>query len=299
MSSVQLTIVASGKPTGNLQTYTFTRVQEYGSKEVESDETLQFTQTELLHNGRSLVFKGTLSSGRKKQLNVVCKMIRDTETDNRAKYLVREATAYSKNLEELQGICVPKFYGLYVGDIYEEPASCIILEDCGVPLKEQFTEYSLELRIKFVQALMAIHKRGVWHRDLWPSNVVVDSLTDPTRVNIIDFDVARTNHQCPFEAMKIRLFALPAEIRCLEIYQAILGLKLITAPFVKYFGTTVWMSTFVGAEGLVQKGPQSIGYTHEQLLQIANNVLSDYFDQYGENADYVLGKKEWIIEPVA
>ncbi|KAJ3543671.1 hypothetical protein NM688_g5833 [Phlebia brevispora] len=299
MSELQLTVAPSDKRPDTLETYSFTRVQEYPSKELVSNGPIQFTQTKVLHSGNAKVYKGTLSGsahGGTRESSVICKLILDS-TDAREKLLEREATVYSKHLEELQGVCVPRFYGLYVGEIFDEPASCVLLEDCGVALQDLFTEYSVDLRIKSMQALMAIHKRGVIHRDFWPSNVIVDNLTNPTRVNVIDFDTSQIRHTCPFN-MKLQLFALPKAMPCLELYEVALDLKLITAATVKYFGTNIKVTSFVGAEGLVRAGPKPRGFTHEQLLQIADNTLAEYFDMYGEFEEYVTGKKKWVIGPM-
>lgn len=56
--------------------------------------------------------------------------------------------------------------------------------------KITFSNFSISRAIKFRTILESIHKAGVYHGDLWPRNLMVQSRTE--RVIWIDFDRAQT-----------------------------------------------------------------------------------------------------------
>ena len=96
-------------------------------------EPLVFESTELIHRGRSRVFRGVLSGAGYFDVPVVCKLRLFTE--NAYQRLQREAEVYQTKLRDMQGYYIPLFYGLYTGNIsFNQCAVCLILEDCGSSL---------------------------------------------------------------------------------------------------------------------------------------------------------------------
>lgn len=77
------------------------------------------------------------------------------------------------------------------------------------------------------RALMTLHKLGVKHNDFMIGNVLVDSLEKPTRVNIIDFELAEP-HECRF-GMKLHAFTMNTNFQnCKELRDAARGLQLVS-----------------------------------------------------------------------
>ncbi|KAJ3537305.1 hypothetical protein NM688_g6712 [Phlebia brevispora] len=303
MATLQLTVSAFKDPKC-LATYEFTHKSVAKSTEdgaCDSDEAsqppLRFTQSDLVHEGTSKVYKGTLVNGGDTPLRVVCKLIQESPKSNPA-WLDHEAAVYENKLADLQGICVPRFYGLFTGTIADKPASCIILEDCGVALQGYFSAYPQEVSIKSFQLLMAVHKRGVEHRDFWPRNIVVDNVEQPTRYNLIDFEGSYPRHQCLVEGPEIEIFNFP-RVQCPELSRIGLELQLFVPWSVRFFGSGVNILSFRGAEGLARAGRRPATLTDEQILQEARRVLGEYGDKYRRYRDYVAGKKTMMIKPLA
>ncbi|KAJ9325420.1 hypothetical protein DTO027B5_4981 [Paecilomyces variotii] len=116
-----------------------------------------------------------------------------------------ESTAYARLKQH--GLCrlgvVPDFHGV-IKQI--EPKSCQpfldrFLKDKSLPNailieyipdmeKITFENFSISRATKFRTILESIHKAGVYHGDLWPRNLMVQSRTE--RVIWIDFDRAQT-----------------------------------------------------------------------------------------------------------
>lgn len=74
---------------------------------------------------------------------------------------------------------------------------------------------------------MTLHKLGVAHNDFTIGNILVDSMENPTRVNVIDFELTKP-HTCSFR-MKFHAFTLTTDFRrCRELQDIANGLKLVT-----------------------------------------------------------------------
>lgn len=148
--------------------------------------------------------------------------------------LRNEAHLYETNLKNLQGICIPRFYGLYAGTVDDRQAVCLLLEDCMEPLKD---DPPMELRyaptlhlifsfcnaphssIQTIEALLAVHKAGIKQGDFVMWNTVVDTSTNPPRVVLVDFDNA-TPHVCP-RTTPIMLYAMRPSLQefpCQELW---------------------------------------------------------------------------------
>ncbi len=94
---------------------------------------LKFTQSERVYDGPlSKVYRGTLTDDHGTCNRVVCKLVQLTHSGGNPKTVKHEADIYTNHLSQAQGICVPKFYGLFEGEVLDDTAACIILEDCGV-----------------------------------------------------------------------------------------------------------------------------------------------------------------------
>ncbi|KDQ19087.1 hypothetical protein BOTBODRAFT_103494 [Botryobasidium botryosum FD-172 SS1] len=104
--------------------------------------------------------------------------------------LKHEANVY-RQLRKLQGKCVPLFHGLFEGFMQGEAAACIVIDYCGVPLKVTLDRVNRDDLKKVVDAVVAIHKAGVIHNDLYERNIVfLDG-----RPFIINFELA-IPHKC-------------------------------------------------------------------------------------------------------
>lgn len=97
-----------------------------------STEQLTFKRTALLRDRHSRVYRGILSGYSPEDIRVVCKLVVGKKTAD----MKHEAELYQTNLRDMQGHCIPRFYGLYRGsmpsrDTISDDATCLILEDCG------------------------------------------------------------------------------------------------------------------------------------------------------------------------
>lgn len=105
-----------------------------------SSTDLTFKRTALLRNGHSRVYRGILSGYGSEDIRAVCKLVVGTTKTVDMKH---EAEIYETKLRDLQGHCIPRFYGLYRGsmpsdDAVLDDATCLILEDCGERLGTYF-----------------------------------------------------------------------------------------------------------------------------------------------------------------
>ncbi|KAL0959512.1 hypothetical protein HGRIS_011222 [Hohenbuehelia grisea] len=125
--------------------------------------------------------------------------------------LVEEAMLYTGALQPLQGAAVPRCYGLYGGQgEVGQTIACLILENWGECLQQPFhtlplslrcgtsflaswtlPDHACEVRLRVLDCLGAIHRRGLWHGDFAERNV----LERDGDIRIIDFDDARA-HAC-------------------------------------------------------------------------------------------------------
>lgn len=245
MSTLELDILATESVLNQVQPArcTFTRS---GDTPTSANTALKFTQTERVYDGPlSKVYRGTLTDGHGMCEQVICKLVQLTYAGGDPATLKHAADIYTKYLTQAQGICVPKFYGLFEGIILEDIAACVILEDCGEPLTQEQVDDDIRVRYvpyfspyaihahrrtgsgKVYRALMTIHKLGVVHRDFMIGNILVDNLEKPTRVNIIDFEFTEP-HKCGF-GMKLYAFTMNTDFRgCKELRDVAKGLQLIT-----------------------------------------------------------------------
>ncbi|KAI9068201.1 hypothetical protein FKP32DRAFT_182796 [Trametes sanguinea] len=130
------------------------------------------------------------------QYDVVCKVgYHKAQLD----FIRDEAKIYEKHFltPGTMGQVVPTYMGLFVGDTYEGMTTVLVLEDCGRPLLDCLSHYSLEFRIDVIAALTAVHMAGVTLPGFYEENIVVKKRPGETKYTpiIVDFSCAHS-HEC-------------------------------------------------------------------------------------------------------
>ncbi|KAH8111279.1 hypothetical protein DFH11DRAFT_626465 [Phellopilus nigrolimitatus] len=128
------------------------------------------------------------------ETNVVLKFYLE---ENSIADLKREAAVYTGQLRDLQGVVIPRYYGLYVGGNEGECGfACIVLEDCGECLKDLFEKHSIEERIEILNQLAEVHKKEFVPHGFEEENVV----GEPGAYRLIGLrDAHQTDHKCGFD----------------------------------------------------------------------------------------------------
>ena len=92
---------------------------------------------------------------------------------------------------------------------------------CSFMHLTQLTYVCPRCRIKTIEILMAIHKRGLQHNDFCPQNVVVDDVKSPSCIKLIDFQHC-SPHKCERQ-MQLRAYDFPPlypDFGCRELWFA-------------------------------------------------------------------------------
>ncbi|KAJ6541817.1 hypothetical protein B0H19DRAFT_325844 [Mycena capillaripes] len=100
-----------------------------------------------------------------------------------------EAALYQNQLKCLQGKYVPRFYGIYHGEVDGSPVVCMLLEYC-IPGTNKLPLH--EKNRKVMLAACAIHEAGIMHCDLEHGHHFIMSGSD---VRVVDFSCA-VPHRC-------------------------------------------------------------------------------------------------------
>ncbi|KAH9944014.1 uncharacterized protein BXZ73DRAFT_39314 [Epithele typhae] len=113
-----------------------------------------------------------------------------------------EATMYEGLLDKLQGITVPVFYGLFLGDFGGTPMGCMVLEWCpssGWEMAESPTRDEVRMR---GLAVADLHKAQVHHGQLYAQGDALCWLdgrhflrAQDGSVRVVDFSAA-VHHEC-------------------------------------------------------------------------------------------------------
>ncbi|KAI0643221.1 hypothetical protein C8Q79DRAFT_1012530 [Trametes meyenii] len=200
-------------------------------------------------------------SASKPAQDVVCKirpvLSPEDFSDDGLSSLQQEALIYQEKLTDLQGICVPRFIGLFG---WAAPN--------GV---RGFESY----RSRILDALLAIHRAGVRHHDLesLPNNVLIKDTGD---VFLIDFEES-TEHQCKLSKDYQFQFYTPTpsiqECPCIELMNVAQQLDVWFLPTYALWGG--YMAPTVE----ILKGRKSlINYLQNQYDGLAKEDL-----EYGAN----------------
>ncbi|KAJ3543260.1 hypothetical protein NM688_g5880 [Phlebia brevispora] len=275
--------------------HTFT---QYGHESAEGVP-FQFKNPRLIARGNSCVYKGRLCREGFKSRRMVCKIVsRSAKAVDRLK---DEAQLYVNELKILQGVHVPSFFGLFMGQVDGCIAACLLFEDGGVPLDYDLGMYPEEFRVSVMSSLMCIHKCGVVHGDFDVSNIVVDDAKNPKRHMIIDFDHA-SRHQCE-RIGEVCVFELgpPAfdEFKCGELWWVGQELEIWTPSDMMCQGISVPLSIISGPQDIVNyvKKQHWSSPDPQRRLDLATNVIIKFVNRYGHRIDYMMGRKVRVLEP--
>ncbi|KAJ3534832.1 hypothetical protein NM688_g7072 [Phlebia brevispora] len=261
---------------------------------------LQFKNARLIAKGNSSVYKGRLCRVGFKSRRMVCKIV--SRSAKAVERLKNEAQLYTKELKILQGVHVPSFFGLYMGQVDGCIAACILFEDGGVPLDDDVSAYPEEFRISVMQSLMCIHKCGVQHGDFDTSNIVVDDAKNPKRHMIIDFDNA-TYHQCQ-RSGEVFLYEIGppafADFKCSELWWVGQELDIWTPSDIMFQGIGVPLRLVNGPEDVLDyvKKRHWNSPAPQNHMTLARNAIIDYANRYGDRVDYMMGRKVRALEPM-
>ncbi|KAL1714608.1 hypothetical protein EV715DRAFT_276483 [Schizophyllum commune] len=113
--------------------------------------------------------------------------------------LYREAAFYQEHLAELQGRCVPRHYGIWVGTTpWGVSIACAFMEWAGLPYSSPKMDQNFERadrRMKAVVAVLALHKAGFQHNGLGEDtrHILFDESRE--RAFLIGFQYVEP-HQC-------------------------------------------------------------------------------------------------------
>jgi len=107
----------------------------------------------------------------------------------------------------LYGIFIPRCYGHFVSTGEDSEYSMLLLADGGTSL-QSFQGLSYRQRLEILAILWMVHRRGVYHGDVHPGNV----LSSSRGLHLIDFSLASTSHICPGLTSCSELVAVAEEL---------------------------------------------------------------------------------------
>ncbi|KAI0039102.1 hypothetical protein FA95DRAFT_1577811 [Auriscalpium vulgare] len=228
------------------------------------------------------------------RMTVIAKLsINDEEHGLR---LIREAKIYAEKLKQLQGMSVPVFLGMYMGQSrIGHTVYCLLLEYGGEPSESLFLKDApRECRIQVVEAYIALHDAGVQH-GFDPADAQCHWLVEgyTGRPKIVDFSCA-VDHSCYRTRFDIRSdnADLPkqAQYGCDELWHL---LRYLYVPMPRTFniGSDEFpaSSPEVGITGLSLRGSNKCLGTAE--LDAINSICHYMRRCYPENGETTLAKK--------
>ncbi|GJE91876.1 hypothetical protein PsYK624_080270 [Phanerochaete sordida] len=245
-----------------------------------------FVATHYFPSYQSEVFRGEVKAdeGNEYVQEVVCKY-REKDIFG----LEREANHYQHNLRELQGIVVPRFYGLYKGtriDEYgkERTVACLILEHCQADHSVSCWERSLEIKEDIAYGMLDIHFAGLKHNNFDDDHILV---SERGEVRIIDFDQA-TAHTCSAKD-DINVWGYEqSEVKfgCFEMCDVINELELWTPVAVTLLGMGFGIFSYPTPDLLAAEYLRGMGLlkdcVEDKVKQKAKEALDKYYAKYGE-----------------
>ncbi|GBE89710.1 hypothetical protein SCP_1700340 [Sparassis crispa] len=94
--------------------------------------------------------------------------------------------------KDLQGIAIPRYVGLFQGEMEDGRCACLVREYCGERLRKPLCGTKWDFRGEVVNLLRQIHDKGVEHGNFSEENIVIDVEGRPF---LIDFSEAE-KHEC-------------------------------------------------------------------------------------------------------
>ncbi|KAH9936041.1 hypothetical protein B0H21DRAFT_894211 [Amylocystis lapponica] len=228
--------------------YTLNRVDDYATK-----DHFVIRKPTLHREGNSTTFHGALRRNGILIAKVICKFAYGKRNLKRLRH---EATIYRDHLQDLRGKVVPRFYGLYEGEMENRE-----LTGC------------LDTKTYLISALLSVHKAGVRHGDFREANVVFTPGGSPY---IIDFDHAEVHH-CEL-AMRIVIHSKaphPEEFACDELFDACESMGLWTPRQIQYLWVFRPVEYAESAEKLASLAPADMD--HRVALEFAKAALYDFW----------------------
>lgn len=113
---------------------------------------LTFDKARKIYTGNhTTVFRGQLAA-EDGSMDPVDAIIKIDMFDPHPEGLINEAKFYTKKLNDLQGLVIPLYYGIYQAIFGSDNVTCLVLQYCGKPVKELFRD--LDLKFKYVRRII-------------------------------------------------------------------------------------------------------------------------------------------------
>ncbi|KAJ7647020.1 hypothetical protein FB45DRAFT_186684 [Roridomyces roridus] len=161
------------------------------------------------------IFRAQVKRPNDHPLDVVLKM---DISGWRREALTHEAEIYQGAARDLCGDVIPAFYGCFQAEMKSMIVTCLVLEDCGEPMKKPVDKMNGDFQIELLQTVNRLHKKGLAHGDLYPRNILVAE-GHPV---LIDLEMS-TPHQCGLRMKLIPGAMAPSqqEFGCDELHDLI------------------------------------------------------------------------------
>ncbi|GJE91883.1 hypothetical protein PsYK624_080340 [Phanerochaete sordida] len=252
----------------------------------------QFIGTEIMTSNRATVIRGMMRSFQDPSVEreVVCKY-RDGDIST----IEHEASLYDDQLRDLQGVCVPHFYGLFKGTRYDREGkkldvACIILEYFEEHRKWDLWKGPIQTRGEIAVAMLKIHFSGLRHCAFRDEHVLVSA---DGQVRIVDFARA-CEHDCD-ASPKITVWEWEpsrSSYGCNEMYDVMRLLGLWTPGFFPFMGTYVHIFSFPYHEDLAKWYLEKLSSSRapnivEEITQRAKETLEHYYAQYEDRFPHI------------
>jgi len=221
-------------------------------------------------SGRLGGLSGPLSNA---DQELICKFAISNQADPQSDPVSRLKTEYEAYtcLDALQGVVIPRCYGLFVGEaIISEKTrigcACLLLQYCGEPIAAPLPELEVpfEIRMQYLSAVQKIHEAG-YKLDVLPDHRHILSLS--SNIYIIGLqNVERHKYKCKGVPSPVRLHQpYPhKEDFCPEIYLAAQEAGVWIQATIMFCGKYIWLQDVLTenhellAERLLEYAPDSI-----------------------------------------
>ncbi|TFY66118.1 hypothetical protein EVG20_g4974 [Dentipellis fragilis] len=238
---------------------------------------LIFHGTKFMYEGtrHSEIYRGRLydaSAAKDGGREVVCKFAYGKRT---IKYLEKEMQFYEGKLQHLQGVYIPICHGYFVGQSHEGRTACLVLDYCGEPIEDAFSELDPTFKTAILHAALAIHDAGVMTFD-WAERNVLNYGGLPM---VIDFDEAEP-HKCERTMPVIEGKPAPrcTDFGCSEIWQLVEDLRLWKPNTIRFLGVYYPLELAYDPHKLAAKAPKHM--SPEDAYKEARRTIIEHGKRY-------------------